>query len=287
MHEKCLMCSSNNIKQIKGYERYYLSRCNDCGLVFTTYIPNNEELHTNYENYRRDDYLSPITIKRYNEILDSFEKYRKNNRILDVGCGVGYFLDVAKKRGWNVFGTEVTDIAIDICKEKGINVFKGFVSDAPFDKASFDVITSFEVIEHINTPVDEVRSIYSLLRKNGVVYITTPNYNSINRILQGANYTSTLGIPDHLVYFTAKTISVLLENQKLKKCFIKTTGINISSLLNTKIETADMVSKSSVNESIRVKSDNNNILKIIKYIIDQLLSILKIGDSIKAMYMKV
>ena len=86
-----------------GYEIAYLTRCSDCGFVFSSRIPSTQELISYYEGYGRNDYLSPITIKRYHEILDQFESSRKTNKLLDLGCGIGYFLEVAKQRGWDCF----------------------------------------------------------------------------------------------------------------------------------------------------------------------------------------
>ena len=120
---------------------------------------------------------------RYNELLDIFERYRKTSNILDIGCGVGYFLEEAKKRNWNVYGTEYSEQAVNICTEKGLNVKKGTTSSINFDKEFFDIITSFEVIEHINNPLEEIQSIYNILRDDGIFYLTTPNINSITRLL--------------------------------------------------------------------------------------------------------
>src|SRR5688572_18752631 len=101
-HDSCLLCGSRELSDLKGYERHYLVRCDRCSFVFTKRIPTQAEFEKHYSNYSysKEHYLSPITVKRYNELLDEFEKYRKTNRILDVGCGVGFFLEQARLRGW-------------------------------------------------------------------------------------------------------------------------------------------------------------------------------------------
>src|SRR5437764_554107 len=110
-HQHCLICNSNKLKRLKGYESAFLIQCQTCSFVFCEKIPSEKELTDHYKSYGRNDYLSPITIKRYHELLDEFEKFRKTNKILDIGSGIGYFLEVAKSRGWEVFGTEYTDKA--------------------------------------------------------------------------------------------------------------------------------------------------------------------------------
>ena len=87
---------------------------------------------------------------------------------MDVGCGIGYFFDVAKSRGWEVYGTEYTDSAVTICEGKGITMNAGALNPQNYEAESFDVITSFEVIEHINTPKEEMARIFSLLRKGAI-----------------------------------------------------------------------------------------------------------------------
>jgi SAM-dependent methyltransferase len=211
----CIVCGSLNLKAIKGFEHASLTRCGECGMVFSSANPTLQQLEEYYKGYGRNDYLSPITIKRYHEILDQFESARKNNRILDVGCGIGYFLDVAKERGWEVYGTEFTDKAIEICESKGIKMHKGPLNPINYSPESFDVITSFEVIEHINTPNPEVSNISKLLRKDGLFYITTPNFNSTLRYYLGPKY-NVIGWPEHLSYYTPSTFENLMNRHSIE-----------------------------------------------------------------------
>ena len=117
-HTNCLICNSSKLVSLKNYERSYLVECRNCHFVFSEKICSPKTLIEHYTNYPREHYISPITIANYNKLLDKFEKYRKTNNLLDVGCGSGYFLVEAQKRGWHVFGTEYTDEAVKICQTK-------------------------------------------------------------------------------------------------------------------------------------------------------------------------
>src|SRR5688572_25191665 len=121
---KCIICSSLKIVELKGYEDNYLVKCSGCGFVFSKKKPTDHELERHYSLYPRSGAISSITIKRYHQLLDKFEKYRVTNNLIDVGCGDGFFLETAKKRGWNVYGTEFTDEAIEVCERKGISMKK-------------------------------------------------------------------------------------------------------------------------------------------------------------------
>ncbi len=206
-------------------------KCLACSFVFAQRIPTVAELEKHYEGYRRNDYLSPLTIKRYEELLDKLEPYRKTNNLIDVGCGIGYFLEVAKKRGWNVYGTEYTDSAVEICESKGISMKKGELNPDNYPEGFFDIITSFEVIEHINNPCQELLKFNKILRVGGCVYITTPNFNSLLRYVLKQDY-SVITYPDHLSYYTPKTLKKVFSDNGFHKKWIKTIGISITLLLS-------------------------------------------------------
>jgi len=285
-HQECLICHSADLKYLSKYSQNYLVKCNNCGFIFASKIPTTEELTQYYNNYNRQAYISPITIMRYNELLDIFERYRKTSNILDIGCGVGYFLEEAKKRNWNVYGTEYSEQAVNICTEKGLNVKKGTTSSINFEEEFFDIITSFEVIEHINNPLEEIQSIYHILRKDGIFYLTTPNINSITRLILKDKW-NVINYPEHLCYYSPKTLQYLLKKNNFQKIFLKTTGISISRFKNSKHKSdTPLISQKSDDEIIRVKAENNKLLKFLINFTNQILSILGIGDNIKGLYLK-
>ena len=167
--------------------------------MFVERIPTSDELIAHYETYGRNACLSPITVQRYQELLDGFELYRRKGRLLDVGCGVAYFLDLAKGRGWDVHGTEYTDEAVAICREKGLTIHQGPLHAENYTPGDFDVITYFEVIEHINNPREDLAQVSSLLRPGGLFYCTTPNFGSASRALLQEKW-NVISYPEHLTY---------------------------------------------------------------------------------------
>ena len=285
-HKQCLICNSSDLKSIRRYEKHFLIKCNNCSFFFSKKIPTQKELELHYEGYGRNDYLSPITIKRYNDILDGFEKYKKTKKLLDVGCGIGYFLEAAIKRGWQVFGTEYTDEAIEICEKKGITMHKGILKSENYVEESFDIITSFEVIEHINNPIPELTNFHKLLRKGGLVYLTTPNFNSILRYRLKSDY-NVICYPEHLSYYTPKTLKNAFLNTGFQMKKIETTGFSLTRLKTSKGSSNEaFISKSSTDEKIRGTIEANKMLQVIKKLINKLLSIIGKGDSLKGYFIK-
>lgn len=285
-HSSCLICDSTKIIDLNEYEESFLVQCKECSFVFSKKIPSKKELENHYEDYSRNDYLSPITIKRYNEILDEFEQIRKTNNILDVGCGIGYFLEEAKKRGWNVYGTEYTDEAIKICDNKGINMQKGVLTPSNYNLESFDIITSFEVIEHINNPTEELNNFYKLLRKGGITYVTTPNFNSILRYRLKSTY-NVICYPEHLSYYIPKTLKKVFTQSGFKAKKTTTTGFSFTRLKTSKgIYNQPIISKQSDDEKIRNLAESSKLVGALKVTINQLLTFFGIGDNLKGWFIK-
>lgn len=285
-HSTCLVCSSNQLNVLPEYAATHLVECHSCAFVFAQQIPTEQELIAHYEGYSRNDYLSPITIKRYHELLDTFEPYRKTGKLLDVGCGIGYFLEVAKERGWEVHGTEYTDEAISICESKGITMQQGKLDPSDYQLGEFDIITSFEVIEHINNPQEELVNFHSLLRSGGLVYVTTPNFNSLLRYRLKADY-DVITYPEHLSYYTPKTIRFLFKKSGFSIQKIMTTGISISRLKSGKSGVRqEYISESSDDEKMRQKMEDKWHLKTAKKLINGTLTFFGKGDSLKGYFIK-
>tara|TARA_B110001452_G_scaffold125822_1_gene104413 strand:- start:207 stop:974 length:768 start_codon:yes stop_codon:yes gene_type:complete len=254
--------------------------------VFSQLIPTQQELIDHYKGYGRNDYLSPITIKRYHQILDSFEPYRKTNKLIDVGCGIGYFLEAAKERGWKVYGTEFTEKAIQICSVKGIKMKKGILDPENYIPEEFDIITSFEVIEHINNPIHELNSFHKLLRKGGLVYVTTPNFNSLLRYRLKSSYNN-ICYPEHLSYYTPKTLNKVFTSVGFRTIKIESTGISISRLKKSKgVGDQTIISPNSDDEKIRIKLEHKKHLQLLKRLVNGLLTLTGKGDALKGWFIK-
>ena len=286
-HTKCLITNAQDLYPLKGYEKNYLVKSKSSGFVFCSKIPTEEEILNHYNNYPIGYGAdSTITTIRINEVLGGFEKFRKTNKMLDVGCGPGLFLIEAKKRGWEVYGTEFTDKQLVYLKDKGINTLKGKLTNNSFEDGLFDVIISSEVIEHINNPVEEMQHFHRLLRKGGLVYITTPNFNALERYLLKGDY-EIIEYPEHLSYYTPTTINLLLTNNGFEKLKITTTGVSIArikkSLKRKNNESTELVAS---DETLREQLETG-YKRHIKSFINGMLNFLGIGNSLKVWYVKV
>ncbi|OFX56525.1 MAG: hypothetical protein A2046_14280 [Bacteroidetes bacterium GWA2_30_7] len=286
-HNNCIICFKNKLIPLRNYEKHNLIKCRNCGLVFMKQIPTKDELDSYYSvySYEKEQIVSELTFKRYNSLLNEFEKFRNTNNMLDIGCGQGYFLEVAKKRGWNVFGTEYSTNAVKICENKGINMKTGMLNQNDFEPESFDIVTSFEVLEHINNPREEIKNIYSLLRVGGLFYCTTPNFNSLTRYFTKENY-NIICYPEHLTYYTNKTLNKLTLNNGFYKYKFLSTGFNPSILFHNMLIKNKNEQFINFDEKIRHEIEENKLLVIIKTIINYFLTLFNLGLTLKGYFIK-
>lgn len=281
---KCPCCSAAQLETI--YWKYDLPvlRCVECGQVFSGKIPYEEEIRKLYENYYSERNTTPneVTRKRYSELLRRFRRYRETNRILDVGCGFGFFLSAAMDDGWRAYGTEVSQSAFHYLEKLEIpdgQMFMGDVADMGLEEGSFDVVTMFEVIEHLPDPSRVLREICSLLRKDGLLYLTTPNYDSLNRYLLG-DFWSIIQPHEHLFYFTVGSLGRLLRRVGYEVRSFRTTGWNYYEALNhfgLRRTSSSYVAM----QQARVRFERNEVLKFLKRNADGLFSLMRLGDTIK------
>lgn len=165
-------------------------RCRNCDLVFlenraeaqsvdreeAVYWDNDEQKAI----YLKED-VKNVFVKEFEKRLDSLEFFKPNGgKMLDVGCGVGHFLYTAKRRHWNVKGLDISGAAAKAAKEAyDIDVTLGTLEDADLKQNEFDVVTLWDVIEHIRRPVQNVRSANKILRTGGVLAMKTPNEHGL------------------------------------------------------------------------------------------------------------
>jgi 2-polyprenyl-3-methyl-5-hydroxy-6-metoxy-1,4-benzoquinol methylase/glycosyltransferase involved in cell wall biosynthesis len=260
-----------------------LRKCTSCGLAFHNEFSSIAELGDYYSHYYHADNLafSPITEARFNALLGSFEAYRLSGKILDIGCGAGHFLKVAIEKGWAAYGTEIASGTFEQLSRLGVNTFKGEVQSANYPDGFFDVIYCSEVIEHLPDPVSLLRESFRILRPGGLLYLTTPNYDSLSRRLLGGRW-RVFG-KEHICYFSPRSLSRALGGIGFSKVNITTRNIDpheLKKLFSKSRATAGGGFQAVTTEQLRERLETSRVLKAAKSAANLILSRTSTGDTL-------
>ncbi len=152
-------------------------------------------------------YCKSLTFQSWLSLL---EKWCRPGRLLDVGCAMGFLLQVAVARGWQASGIEVSDYAARRAAADGRCVVHcGTLQDHPFQTGSFDVVSMFDVLEHLESPHLALQQVHALLKSRGFLILSTPNLDSWSSTLLGSRWPQRK--PEHRFLFSRSSIRRLLH----------------------------------------------------------------------------
>jgi SAM-dependent methyltransferase len=225
----CLLCRGSEFKLfIREGEWQYL-RCLNCGLVFLDPQPSQGFLQSHYQDYLPAD---PQGIESWRKLMAPvFAKSARliqevipvPGRLLDIGCGYGFFLEKMAQRGWQVEGIEISATGLSYAREKlELNVSESPLPRPDWQDNCYDVITLFYVIEHVQNPMDVLREAHRLLRTGGLLVLRWPHTAPIIRMLwPWAERMKLYQAPSHLFDFSPVTIYKILDQLDFRE--IRTT----------------------------------------------------------------
>ena len=226
--DKCPSCGGTSFTpHIKAIDHTYskleflLVKCSGCDLVFTNPRPTEEE-NGNY--YKSADYIShtnatkgiigtlyrwvrAINLKRKVKLL---KKHHSGPKVLDIGCGTGYFPKAANAAGYKSIGVEPDADALKFAVEN--NKIEAY----PLEKLSsfkgeFDTITMWHVLEHVYHLRDQLAVIRDAIKPGGLFIIALPNYKSFDGQYYGPAWAG-YDVPRHLYHFEEKTVNSLVSS---------------------------------------------------------------------------
>lgn len=215
----CPVCKGESFSMWGKAEKYVIFTCIKCGLGITSPFPSVKDIQmTNQAIYqvekRIQAYLSRRRYfeKRYRRYLTNIKLFRQSGRLLDVGCNIGLFLNIAREAGFAVTGVELNRDCAEYARSAfHLEIFSGYLEQLTFDDQGFDVVTLFDVIEHIPDIHAFLAEIERILKPGGLLVVQSPNISSVMAMLTRGKW-NWLSPPDHLYHFSPESLAMLIKS---------------------------------------------------------------------------
>lgn len=214
---QCIVCCNSKHDQLyKG-----IIRCSNCGHIFADINLTDEELRDTYrKNYFFGDeysnYVADKRVIRKNfqkrlEVLREFIDADHHNRLLEIGCAYGFFLELAKEQFKIAVGLDISEDGIRYARDVlGVIAYQADLLQHDFSGQMFDVVCMWDTIEHIRDPRLYIEKLSSIIPKDGLLALTTGDIDSLIARLQRDRW-RLIHPPTHIHYFSQRTLSLLLR----------------------------------------------------------------------------
>lgn len=280
----CPACRSLVHRHLGRKDDYKLSECSICRIIFLNVQADRDEVRELYDHYyeRARFELPPAAAASLERLVRSNEPFRKTNRWLDVGFGEGGLLGIAQHHGWFCYGTEVSPQALGYGQAQGWTVTNA-QDDLLLPPAGFDVVTMIEFLEHASAPEQFLLAAARWLRPGGLLYITTPNAESLNRRFLGLQW-SVFSPPEHVTIWTGRGLRLALTRAGFETRRIRTDGLNPTELIaryRRRNQGAPPVHRNTSAFALNSAFSSSPYRRGIKAGINRALSALRIGDTLK------
>jgi SAM-dependent methyltransferase len=214
----CSLCGEQRLQPLfkpRGRD-YHVVRCPACTLLYRSPGIRPERLGDlyagGYSRFLTGGYARRRQ-RRYRLVMDAFGPLFAEGggrRLLDFGCGAGLFLEVARERGFDGYGVDLSEDSVQRARKKGLNAHFGAPGDVPEIAAGgFDVVTMWSVLAHLPRPVEDLTMLRGLLKEGGMILILTVNANSL--LLKAERERWGGFTPNHLKFFSPTTLRALLD----------------------------------------------------------------------------
>jgi 2-polyprenyl-3-methyl-5-hydroxy-6-metoxy-1,4-benzoquinol methylase len=198
-----------------GYGRHHtIVQCQECGLVYTNPRLDQHDIVGTYEAVRDPLYVEEregrvLTFEHHLKPLEWIAGPPDGRPLLDVGCYTGVFVEIAANHGWDAQGLEPSRWAIEQARARGLRVVQGTLDTVDLPGAYFDVVTLWDVIEHLTDPGRALEHVHCLLQPGGLVVVHTIDIESLFARLMGARWPWLMEM--HVYYFSRRTLRAMLE----------------------------------------------------------------------------
>lgn len=214
----CYICGAKENHLIKHEGVWDVVQCNSCSFVYVTPLPSEQYLHQHYQTYLPAGEVHiaqwrTMMVNVFQRSLKAIEAKRGRNKgaLLDIGCGYGSFLEIARESGWDVYGLEPCAHARAYAESRSLNVASEDLFTRAYKREMFDVITLFYVLEHLPDPLKYLKEINRILKPGGLLLVRVPHSTPLVKFLEMLKIPNKIyDVPSHLSDFSPNTIALVL-----------------------------------------------------------------------------
>jgi 2-polyprenyl-3-methyl-5-hydroxy-6-metoxy-1,4-benzoquinol methylase len=215
----CPVCASTASRVVGSRDKLRLVRCEQCTLVYSHPQPVEEVRKKYLEQLDLAAHFEPWAARK--RVL--YERHLRDipaptpghDRIVDVGCADGQFLALAAEHGWKTFGIEMNPPAAAKTRQRRATVYQGMLEQIPdLPWGTFDVVTSWDSLEHTPTPREFASCLARLIAPGGRLVMTTLHHRSLAWLALRMNWS--MVAEGHFTYWNRKSLARLFEEQGLE-----------------------------------------------------------------------
>ena len=226
MHDlRCPNCGSSSLSRVYSCTSFSIHDCSECSLRFKS-IPELDQARvqelqdTVYHGVESRLHQQWLVKHMAGDRVKMLNRFARRGRLLEVGCATGEFLEAAEAAGFDVLGVDASERYARYSMQRNLNVRYGRLEEMDLHPSSFDVIALFHVIEHVQDPVDFLRRLNALTREGGLIFIATPNVDSVTDRLFGFQHPN-YHQEDHLLFFSTETLRQVLQKASFEPLVIE------------------------------------------------------------------
>jgi len=228
MSGHCPVCGSLDATFVSSRGSLRLLRCTRCTLAYSFPQPIAVVREKYLEHLNLSEHFEPWAARKRvlyeRRLRDLGPPEPGRNRLCDVGCADGQFLALAKERGWEPFGIEMNPPAAAKARERGATVYQGILEEIPdLPYGTFDVVTSWDALEHTPTPREFASRLTQLVAPGGRLVVTTLNHRSLAWLVFGMKWS--MVVDDHFTYWNRRSLQFLFAEQGMKLISYRAYGL--------------------------------------------------------------
>lgn len=215
--DRCPVCNSENVKKIIGN----YNQCQKCRIAYSeisevlSFAPSSEDNEDVYLHSKKQLFLEGL--KKINSLLNN-----KKGKLLDIGCGYGYFMKLCADNGWECEGIEISKSAIQHCRDVlGLKVYDSPLETLKIADNTYDVVTLWGVLDILPNPCLELNEMYRVLKPDGVLFLRVNNfsYHLVTWKLSRTKLFRLFGLKPGIIHrwgINSYSLKILLQNSKFR-----------------------------------------------------------------------